>query len=210
MKLLIVDDHEVVRDGLLMILEQAYLIDAKKCASDGYEAIELVEEFTPDLVLLDLSMPGGLDGIETLKAMRKLLPDAKIVIFSMFDDIIFQKKAYGMGADGFLIKQLKRDDLIQSLDQIIAGQKVFSRLVIQENGGVETEKLDLLELPITNREKEVFTLTVLGYSQKEISEKLGISIKTVENYCQKIGEKLKTQKRFDWIEIAIKYNVVSL
>ncbi|WP_045516375.1 response regulator transcription factor [Neobacillus niacini] len=203
MNLLIVDDHEIVRDGLSMILQQAYCIDATEFASDGYEAIRIAESFPADLVLLDVSMSGGLDGLLTLEKMRKQLPDAKIVIFSMFEDISFQKRAYENGADGYLIKQLRRDALVQSLDQILANHKVFNSSLL----GTATTSQNL-DLPITKREKEVFILTVMGYTLKDIANKLAISHRTVENYRQKIGEKLETQKRHEWIEIARNYHLL--
>lgn len=205
MNLMIIDDHEIVRDGLSMLLQQSYCIDGKICACDGYEAIKAAEGFQADLVLLDLSMPGGLDGLTTLERLRKMLPDAKIVIFSMHDDIGYQKKAFEAGADGYLIKQLKRDDLIQSLDRILANQKVFDTHVLENN--LEGDTYHQIDLPITKREKEVFILTVMGYSQKDIAGRLEISVKTVENHRQKIGEKLGTHKRYEWVETARKYNV---
>lgn len=205
MNLMIIDDHEIVRDGLSMLLQQSFCIDGRICACDGYEAVKAAAEFPADLVLLDLSMPGGLDGMTTLERLRKILPDAKIVIFSMHDDIGYQKKAYEAGADGYLIKQLKRDDLIQSLDKIIANQKVFDTHIWEDDS--EGDQINLDDLPITKREKEVFILTVKGYSQKDIAERLDISVKTVENHRQKIGEKLGTHKRYEWVETARKYNV---
>ncbi|MBT2637040.1 MULTISPECIES: response regulator transcription factor [Bacillaceae] len=206
MNLMIIDDHEIVRDGLSMLLQQSFCIDGRICACDGYEAVKAAADFPADLVLLDLSMPGGLDGMTTLERLRKLLPDAKIVIFSMHDDIGYQKKAYEAGADGYLIKQLKRDDLIQSLDKILANQKVFDTHVWEDDS--EGDQINLVDLPITKREKEVFILTVKGYSQKDIAERLDISVKTVENHRQKIGEKLGTHKRYEWVETALKYNVL--
>ncbi|MBT2682938.1 response regulator transcription factor [Bacillus sp. ISL-37] len=205
MNLMIIDDHEIVRDGLSMLLQQSFCIDGRICACDGYEAVKAAVDFPADLVLLDLSMPGGLDGMTTLERLRKLLPDAKIVIFSMHDDIGYQKKAYEAGADGYLIKQLKRDDLIQSLDKILANQKVFDTHIWEDE--TEGDQFNLVDLPITKREKEVFVLTVKGYSQKDIAERLDISVKTVENHRQKIGEKLGTHKRYEWVETARKYNV---
>ncbi|MFT9597425.1 response regulator [Mesobacillus sp.] len=205
MNLMIIDDHEIVRDGLSMLLQQSFCIDGRICACDGYEAVKAAVDFPADLVLLDLSMPGGLDGMTTLERLRKLLPDAKIVIFSMHDDIGYQKKAYEAGADGYLIKQLKRDDLIQSLDKILANQKVFDTHIWEDD--TEGDQFNLIDLPITKREKEVFILTVKGYSQKDIAERLDISVKTVENHRQKIGEKLGTHKRYEWVETARKYKV---
>lgn len=205
MNLMIVDDHEIVLEGLAMLLQQSFCIDECVCAANGYEAIQRAEGFSADLILLDLSMPGGLDGLSTLEKLRKLQPEAKIVIFSMFDDIGYQKKAYKAGADGYLIKQLKRDDLIQSLDAILANQKVFGDKLMED--GVEEINFYQDDLPISKREKEVFILTVMGYSQKDISEKLNITVKTVENHRQKIGEKLGTHKRYEWVELARKHNV---
>lgn len=205
MNLMIIDDHEIVRDGLSMLLQQSFCIDGRICACDGYEAVKAAAEFPADLILLDLSMPGGLDGMTTLERLRKLLPEAKIVIFSMHDDIGYQKKAYEAGADGYLIKQLKRDDLIQSLDKILANQKVFDTHIWEDD--TDGDQFNLVDLPITKREKEVFILTVKGYSQKDIAERLDISVKTVENHRQKIGDKLGTHKRYEWVETARKYNV---
>ncbi|WLR57575.1 response regulator transcription factor [Mesobacillus subterraneus] len=205
MNLMIIDDHEIVREGLSMLLQQSFCIDGRICACDGYEAVKAASDFPADLVLLDLSMPGGLDGMTTLERLRKLLPEAKIVIFSMHDDIGYQKKAYEAGADGYLIKQLKRDDLVQSLDKILANQKVFDTHIWEDD--TEGDQFNLVDLPITKREKEVFILTVKGYSQKDIAERLDISVKTVENHRQKIGDKLGTHKRYEWVETALKYNV---
>jgi two-component system, NarL family, response regulator NreC len=202
MNIMIVDAHEIVREGLSILLQQSFCIDEKLCACDGYEALKVAEQFPADLVLIDFFMPGGLDGVSTLVKLRKTLPNAKIVIYSMYTDSGYQKKAFEAGADGFLNKQLKRDDLLQSLDKILANQKVFDTIVLEEV--YEDNQLDL---PITKREKEVFTLTVMGYSQRDIAERLDISIKTVENHRQKIGEKLKTHKRYEWVEMASKYNV---
>ncbi|WP_071459523.1 response regulator [Bacillus massilinigeriensis] len=207
MNLLIVDDHEIVRDGLSLLLEQSYCIDSLLYASDGYEALKLAENFRADLVLLDVSMPGGRDGLTTLEKMRKLLPEAKIAIFSMHDDIGFQREAFEKGADGYLVKVLKREELTYSLDQILAGRKVFSRTILDEECVGSFLELDL---PITKREKEVFTLTVMGYSQKDIAEKLDISVKTVENHRHNIGEKLGTHKRYDWVDTARKYRVFTM
>jgi two-component system, NarL family, response regulator NreC len=205
MNLMIINDHEIVRDGLSMLLQHSFCIDGQICACDGFEAVKAAADFPADLVLLDLSMPGGLDGMTTLERLRKLLPDAKIVIFSMHDDVGYQKKAYEAGADGYLIMQIKRDDLIQSLDKILANQKVFDTHICEDEP--EGDQFNLIDLPITKREKEVFILTVKGYSQKDIAERLNISVKTVENHRQKIGEKLGTHKRYEWVETARKYNV---
>lgn len=205
MNVMIIDDHEIVQDGLSVLLEQSFCIDERICACDGYEALKAAEQFPADLVLLEVSMLRRFNGLSTLGKLRKILPEAKIVILSMHEDSGYQKKAYEAGADGYLIKQHKRDELVQSLDRILANQKVFDKLELDDDG--EVDHFHKFDLPITKREQEVFILTVMGYSQKDIAERLDISVKTVENHRQKIGEKLKTQKRYEWIELARKYNV---
>ncbi|WP_423410098.1 response regulator [Heyndrickxia sp. MSNUG] len=205
MNVLIIDDHEIVRDGLSVLLEQSFCIDERICACDGYEALKAAEQFPADLVLLEVSMLTRFDGLSTLDRLRKILREAKIVIYSLHDDIGFQKKVYEAGADGYLIKLHNRDELVQSLDRILANHKVFNSHELNDDSRVEHFRQ--LDLPITKREQEVFILTVMGFSQKDIAERLSISVKTVENHRQKIGEKLKTHKRYEWVQLARKYNV---
>ncbi|MEH7443578.1 response regulator transcription factor [Bacillus sp. JJ1122] len=205
MNVLIIDDHEIVRDGLSVLLEKSFCIDERICACDDYEGLKAAEQFPADLVLLEVSMLTRFDGPSTLDKLRKKLPEAKIVIYSMRDDIGYQKKLYEAGADGYLIKLHNRDEFVQSLDRILANQKVFDTFELKGDGGVE--HFQKLDLPITKREQEVFILTVMGFSQKDIADRLSISVKTVENHRQKIGEKLETHKRYEWVELARKYKV---
>lgn len=208
MRVMIVDDHEVVRDGLALLMKDAFPVDGFMFASDGREAVQQATNHDVDLVLLDLSMPEGMDGIQTLIQLRKLLPSARIVIFSMYDDIGYQKRAYEYGADGYLVKRIKSDELIQSLDLIMAGNKVFDQMTIQH--GQNSLDRTSWDLPITPREREVFILTVMGHTQKEIADKLSIAVKTVENHRQNISKKLGSKKRSDWLEIAQKYHVFDM
>ena len=206
MNIMIVDDHEVVRDGLALILKDGLEVETFLFASDGREAIQKATNFNIDLTLLDLSMPEGLDGLHTLIELRKLIPEGKIVIFSMYDEIDYQKRAYEYGADGFLVKQLKSEDLISSLQKILEGQKIFDEKVINQ----DTESEHTWDLPLSPREREVFILTVKGYTQKEVAEKMNISVKTVENHRQNISKKLGSKKKHDWHELAQKYNVFEI
>lgn len=210
MKVMIVDDHEVVRDGLALLLQDFFDIDGVVFASEGREAIQHAFHYPLDLVLLDLSMPEGLDGMETARELRRIMPDAKIVVFSMFDEEAYQRKAFQIGVDGYLVKNQKGEDVIQNLQKILDGQKVFDQKILDEDETQGGESDTPWDLPITPREKEVFIMTVLGHSQKEIAEKLSISVKTVENHRRNISKKLGSHKRSDWLELARKYNVLEL
>lgn len=209
MNVLITDDHEIVRDGLALLIQDYFQPDGILFASEGREAIQMAIQHSFDLILLDLSMPGGLDGLQASIEIRRLLPQSKIVMFSMYDEDAYQRKAFEIGLDGYLIKRLKGIEIIQSIQKILSGQKVFSEKVIQ-SASDDIDKQHPWELPISPREKEIFTLTILGHSQKEIAERLAISPKTVENHRHHISTKLGTNKKSDWIEIAKQYHVQEL
>jgi two-component system response regulator NreC len=213
MKVLIVDDHAVVRDGLALLIQDAFVVDSVHFAQEGREAIQLAMQHSFDLILLDLSMPDGLDGILALLELRKLQPKARIVIFSMYDEEVYQQKAYENGADGYLVKRMKGDELVRALDRIMLGKKLFPTVhpdPLAHGGDERVESAAPWVLPLSPRETEVFTLTVLGHSQREIAERLGISVKTVENHRQHISQKLGLSKRSDWLEVAKKYKVFEL
>lgn len=206
MDALIVDDHEIVRDGLALLLKDAFPIHSILFASDGREAIQKAINFSVDLVLLDLSMPDGLDGLLTLQELRKLVPKGKIIIFSMYDDIGYQKKAFELGADGYLVKRLKSDIVIKAIQQILNGKKIANGKLYEEDEAEDS----VWEPPFSPREQETFILTVKGYTQKEIAEAMNISIRTVENHRRNISKKLGTKNKRDWLEYAKKYQMLDI
>ena len=189
MNVLIVDDHEIVRDGLSFVLKDAFPIQKIHHASDGREALKIATNHPVDVVLLDLSMPNGLDGLLTLQELRKILPDAKIIIFSIYDEFEYQKKAFQYGADGYLVKRLKSDEIVKAIRQIIEGKN--------DRRCSDAKSMDAYggrgNLPFTPRELETFILTVKGFTQKEIAETMHISIRTVENHRRNISKKLGTK-----------------
>lgn len=209
MKALIVDDHAIVREGLEQLLKDAFFLDEVFFAADGAEALRIAYQIEPDLVLLDLSLPGGVNGLSVLQELRKVLPKAKIVVFSMHDEIEYVRRAYGLGADGYIDKGQKAESIIEHLKHILQGQPSFivPLDVLQERADDDN---DHIGLPLTTREKDIFVLTVLGHSQKEIAEKLSISPKTVENHRSNISKKLGTHKKSDWLMLAKRYQLLDL
>lgn len=205
MKVLIVDDHEIVRDGLATLLKDSFSIDSILFASEGREAIQKATNHSIDLVLMDLSMPNGLDGLSSLRDIRKLIPKGKIIIFSMYEEIEYQKKAFELGADGFLIKHLKTDDIIHSIKQILQGKRIANNQLFDEE--VRTEAW---VNPFTPREQETFILTIKGYSQEDIAKTMSISIRTVENHRRSISKKLGTTNKRSWMEFAHKHKMIEI
>lgn len=206
MKILLIDELEIIRDGLELILRDYFTVERIVHASDGSEALAKAVKDCFQLVLMDLSIPGDPDGPETLLKLRTLLPEGKIVVFTMLNEEIYERNAFHSGADGFLGKKLKGEEIIHGLMEILRGHKVFNEKIILDSSGRARKKGSPLELPISQREKEVFLFTLQGFSQKEIAEKMGISIRTVENHRQHIGKKLGTHKKRDWLDIARMYH----
>lgn len=205
MDALIVDDHEIVRDGLSLLLKDAFPIHSVLFAADGREALQKATNFHIDLVLMDLSMPNGLDGLSTIQELRKLAPKAKIIIFSMYDEIEYQRKAFEYGADGYLVKHLKSDVIIKSIEQILQGKKIMNEKAFEEATNVET-----WEPPFSPREQEAFILTLKGYTQKDIAKTMNISVRTVENHRRSISKKLGTKNKHEWLEYANKHKMLDI
>lgn len=206
MNFLIVDDHEIVRDGLSLLLNDFFPVESILFAEEGSEAIRLATKYPIELALLDLSMPGGMDGFQTLTRLKQMKPEMKAVVFSMHDEDEYKRKAYLAGADGYIEKRLHGEEIVRQLKEVLHGKKVFPPHILkgdhEESGGEEC--------PLTAREKEIFILTVLGYTQKEIADQLVISVKTVENHRLNISRKLGTNRKRDWIQLAKQYHLVDL
>lgn len=205
MNILIVDDHEIVREGLGLLLKDAFSIHSILFASDGREAIRKVTNYPFDLVIIDLSMPNGLDGLHTVPELRKLLTKGKIIVFSMHDEVGYQKKSFELGADGYLVKNLKSDEIIRSVEHVLQGKKLVNEKLFEHN-----KQSDIWTTPFSPREKETFILTLKGYAQKDIAKAMNISIRTVENHRRSITKKLGSANKKDWMEYAKKHNMLEM
>lgn len=204
MNVLIADDHEIVREGLALLIKDTFPVSSLLFASDGQEAIQKATKYPVDLVVLDLSMPGGLDGMLALRELRRLIATGKIIVFSMYDEIELQQKAYRYGADGYLIKQLKSESIIEAIQQILDGKKLFPDVILSQ----ETEEEKTVEL-LSPREQEVLYFTINGYSQKEIAKTMFISVRTVENHRRNIRNKLGSTDKRVWLEYARKHQLLN-
>ncbi len=206
MNVLIADDHEIVRDGLALLLKDSFSVHSVLFASDGREAIRKATNYPVDLVIIDLSMPNGLDGLHALPELRKLIPKGKIIIFSMYDEIGYQKKAFELGADGYLVKNLKSDDIVKYIEQVLLGKKIANEQVFEENSHQNRN----WETPFSPREEETFILTLKGYTQKDIAKAMNISIRTVENHRRSISKKLGSTNKKEWMEYAKRHKILEM
>lgn len=210
-RVLLVDDHAVVRSGLQLLIDAQTDMSVVGEAADGLEAVARALELKPDVVLMDLSMPGGRDGLHTTAELTASQPETKVLILTMHDDDQYLFRALKAGASGYILKSSPGVELVKAIRQVHQGQAYLhpsaAKKVIQgylqttATSGAASE--DTYEL-LSDREKEIFGLVAKGYTNKEVADMLTISAKTVENHKAHIMDKLGLSTRRDLMRFAVK------
>ncbi|KJS48000.1 MAG: hypothetical protein VR66_16345 [Peptococcaceae bacterium BRH_c23] len=201
---LLVDDHQVIRKGLRLVLEDSGEIEVVGEASNGEEAIELTFQYAPDLVIMDLNLP-GIDGIQAMKMIKDIKPDQRVLVLTMHEDSIYLDKVLAAGGNGFVLKRVADVELLSAIRAVHRGefyvdtsfQKYLVTRALKPERYAEMKKFEL-----TTRETELLQLIALGYSNMEIAKKLNISIKTVENHKTRIHDKLGINSRSKLVRYA--------
>ncbi|MCG6187233.1 MULTISPECIES: response regulator [Maribellus] len=211
-KVLIADDHQLFREGLVNLLTSAPDIEVIGQAKDGKDAMEKTFQLKPDVVLIDIGMP-QMNGIDATRQLKKELPDVKIIAVSMHSDRQYVKGILEAGADGYLLKNCTYHQLTDAIQSVFSGKKILSDditdLVIKGYlEPAETEADGFSDL--SEREVEILQLYAEGKSTREISEKLFISVKTVGTHKQHILEKLNLKNNADIIKFALKKGMIHL
>lgn len=203
-KVLVVDDHTLIRKGIILLLEHYDDIQVVGEASDGEQAIQLAFQLKPDVILMDVSIPNGLDGFTATVEIKKQLPHVKIIMLTMHNEVTYIQKAIDIEADGYILKNSQGGELYHAVKTVFHGQHFYSVGLPEEqleklfkNKG--QEKKDVL----SNREQEIVRLTILGFTNKQIAEKLFISVKTVENHKTNIMQKLDLKDKSELIQYGI-------
>lgn len=213
-KLLIVDDHAVVRSGLMMLLNGKHNIEVVGEASEGDEAIQKALEIKPDVILMDLSMPHGKGGLTATTELKKLLPDTAVLILTMHDDEEYLFRAIHVGASGYILKSAPHEELIAAIQSVASGNAYLNPMATKRLMG---EYLDRLKNgnevstyeSLSDREKEVMEWVAKGYSNKEIAEILYVSVKTVESHKSNLMEKLGIKTRPELVKYALKKGLLN-
>jgi two-component system response regulator NreC len=214
-KLLLCDDHAVVRSGLRMLLDGRHGIEVVGEASEGAEAIRLALETKPDVVLMDISMPHGMDGLTATAELKQRLPETNILILTMHDDDEYLFRAIQIGASGYILKNAPHEELVSAIRSVAAGDAYLSptatkRLMSEymnrlKSGAEPPDAYDTL----SEREKEILGWIAKGYSNKEIADHLVISVKTVETHKANLMEKLGLKSRPELIKFALKKGLLN-
>ncbi len=211
-KVLIADDHQLFREGLVNLLSSAPDVEVIAEAEDGVQATEKAKKLKPDVVLIDIGMP-NMNGIEATKLLKKDAPEIKIIAVSMHSDRQFVKGILEAGADGYLLKNCTYRQLIDAIQSVYSGKKYLSdditEMIIKGYlDPSETESESYTDL--SEREMEILKLYAEGKSTREISEKLFISVKTVGTHKQHILEKLGLKTNADLVKYAIREGLIQL
>jgi len=209
-RLLLVDDHPIVRDGLKARLLSRAHIEIVGEASDGQEALEKARAFMPDVVFMDIGMP-GMNGLETTRRLCQILPDVKVIILTIYDDEEYALQALRSGAKGYLLKNAPSPDLVHALEIVCRGEMLFSENVVdlaQAEGSPESRLCASVRL--SDRECEVLAYIAEGWMNREIAEKLGVGIRTVETHRENVMRKLDLHSVADLTRYAISIGLVRL
>jgi two-component system response regulator NreC len=212
-RVLVADDHAVMRAGLRMLLDAQLDMAVVAEAGNGRDAVAQVKASRPDVVLLDLSMP-GLGGIAAVELLRKEAPQAQVLILTMHEDPEYLRQALEAGASGYLVKSAADTELLAAIRAIRRGEKyVYSSLtgalldMALEKRQKQGEQRGVADL--SKREIEVLRLLALGHTNKQIADRLFLSVKTIETYRARIIEKLQLPTRAELVEYAIKHGLLS-
>lgn len=205
-RVVIVDDHNMVRKGLVVLLEEYEDLDIIAEAGDGEIAVETCRRNCPDVVLMDMMMP-RMDGITATRALREVCPDAQVIALTSFGDEKNVQEALKAGAIGYLMKNISGDELVNAIRRAHAGQTTLApeaaEILIKATTRPPTVGHDL-----TDREREVLQLMIEGLNNREIGEHLIISSSTVKNHVSNILSKMGTSSRTQAVALAVENRIV--
>ena len=210
-RVLLVDDHTVLRAGLRLLLSAQPDMEVIGEASDGREAVDAAARLTPDVILLDISMP-GMGGIEAVEALRRIQPGVRVLILTMHDDEEYLRQVLRSGASGYVLKKAADTELLSAIRAVHRGEifvyPSLTRVLVEElfdrRNRVAARDAKSEHDGLSEREREVLRLVALGHSNQQIAEILILSVKTIETHKARIMAKLGVRSRAELVRYAIK------
>jgi two-component system response regulator NreC len=213
LRVLIADDHRLIRAGLRLVIEKEQGLSVVGEADDGRQAVALAEKHKPDVAVLDISMP-NLNGIEAARLIREVLPDTQIVMLSMHSDEAYVLRALKAGARAYLLKDSAEADLVRAIRAVAEGKSFFSPAVgkvlledymrkLQRSGAEDSYEL------LSAREREILQLVAEGKSSKEIAAQLNLSVYTVETHRSNLMQKLNLRGLPELILYAVRKGIIA-
>ncbi len=208
MRIIIADDHRVVRDGLRWMLSDYPDIDVVGEAADGKELLHVAADTPADVVLLDVRMP-EMTGLEALEPLREVAPDLKVIVLSMHDEPAYVRRAVELGASGYLLKSAGRDEIIRALQHVDEGrayvQGEITRPLLEHVAG---GKQGSSPVELSPRERQVLALVAEGKENKQIGRALDLSEATVKTYLKSVFERLDVRTRAEAVAVALRQGLI--
>ena len=209
-RILVVDDHPLLRQGLAMLINQQHDMHVCGEAEEAQAAMQAIADKRPDIIILDLSLKGP-DGLEVLKSIRALYPDLPVLILSMHDEAIYAERALRARANGYIMKQEATEKVLMALRRIFNGEVYLSdsmsKKMLQQYIGGASSVLESRIAALSDRELEVFRRIGEGCATREIADELHLSIKTVETYQAHIKDKLSLRSGRELIQHAVQWKM---
>lgn len=209
LKLLLVDDHDLVRNGIRRILDDVEGFDVVGEAQTGEEAVKMCRKSPPDIVLMDMSMP-GIGGLEATKQVLRICPDVKVIALSVHKENPFPAKVMQMGAFGYLTKEAAPQEMIRAIQKVAVGQKYIAPEIAQQ---IALAQLDSKEddplAQLSERELQIMLMLTKGVKVPEIASQLNISTKTVNTYRYRMFEKLNVESDVELTHLALRHNLIN-
>jgi two-component system response regulator NreC len=210
-KILLADDHGILRAGLRNLLNQAPDMLVVGEAPDGHRVLQMAEQLQPDLILMDVSMP-GMGGIEALQCLNKRMPATKVLILTVHEDEGLLREAIRAGASGYMVKRAAESELINAINTVMNGDiyihPTMTRALIKDLVPPPASKRTN-EMTLTHRELEILALIARGYTSAQIAERLSLSPRTVEGHRANVMGKLDLHSRVELVEFAEQHGLLS-
>jgi two-component system response regulator NreC len=208
-KVVLVDDHAVVRSGLRLLLDKQEDIEVVGEAGNAKDAIFRARALKPDVILLDVVMPGE-SGIEVLPKLLKESPDTNVLVLSMQDDPSYVREAFGAGARGYVLKEAADEEVVSAVREIAGGGRYVHPALGARMVAAEAQERAAAEAdPLSDREREVLRLLALGHTNQEIAEQLYISVRTAESHRAHIMQKLRLSTRAELVRYALSHRLLA-
>jgi two-component system response regulator NreC len=214
-RVLLADDHAVLRAGLRLLINTQPDMTVVAEAGDGTEAVRLANETTPDVVVMDITMP-AMGGIEAIEQIRQSIPQTQILVLTMHDDTAYLRSALAAGASGYVVKKSADSELISAINAVHRGQMFVD--LASSSGAIQEALLDRSNKDqgrpgdpkslLSQREKAVLRLVAEGYTNQEAADRLCLSVKTIETYRMRLAEKLGLRTRADLTRYALEIGLI--
>ena len=211
-KVIIADDHAIVRAGLRTLIQSEVSLELIGEASGGIETLDLVEKNNPDILVLDISMP-DMDGIAVTKIIAEKYPAIRILILTLHEDKALLREALRLGASGYILKRAAETELISAIRVVMRGDMYVDPSLVHtliEDEGKSANSTPVSHEPLTPREKEVLKLIALGYTNRQVGEELSISVRTAEGHRANLSDKLGITSRVELVRYARENDLIDI